>query len=99
MACRLRIPPESFAGDGATARAAAAVKAVIGVESAEVNPTTGSLLIYHDPVSVSRETLLALLCKEGYTMARDASPRRRRFALGAVGFWLVRAVCLAAART
>jgi hypothetical protein len=57
---------------------------VIGVESAEVNPTTGSMLIYHDPVSVSRETLLALLRQEGYTKARNASPRHRRFALGAV---------------
>jgi hypothetical protein len=72
---------------------------VNGVESVEVSPTTGSLLIYHDPVSVSRETLLVLLWKEGHTMARDASLRPRRFALGAVGLWLVRAVCLGTART
>jgi hypothetical protein len=99
LACRLRIPPEFFTGDGATARAAAAIKAVGGVESVEVIPTTASLLIYHDPAAVNRDTLLNLLSTEGYTNAPVTRRRDWRSALGAVGFWVVRAVCRGAARS
>jgi hypothetical protein len=77
---RLRLPLSVLKGSRARAlEAATLARAVPGVESAEVNPTTGSLLIYHDPQSVTTETLLGVLRAHHCIGPTDRLTGRRRF--------------------
>jgi hypothetical protein len=77
---RLRIPAGVLNGGPTRAvDAATAARSISGVESAELSPDTGSLVIYHDPSCIGSDVLLDVLRSRGCIGAVEQSKRRRRF--------------------
>jgi hypothetical protein len=76
---RLRIQSTVLRRNAAKGAAAVALaRAISGVESAEVNLATGSLVIYHDPQAVSADSLLRELGDRSCIMSVNRLARRRR---------------------
>ena len=60
--CRLRFIGAVLKGDAAACQAAAAhIAALAGVESAEANPRTGSLIVWHDGAPSTRKRIIRAL--------------------------------------
>jgi hypothetical protein len=96
---RLRIPSEAFRRRSDAREAAATARMMRGVELADVNAFTGSLLIYHDPGTIAANELIAMLRAQRWITwsTRRLSSKRRFNLTTALTSWLLRALLLGVA--
>lgn len=77
------------------------LKAISGIRSVSVNTVTGSIIIHHDPQSISSETILGALKCNGYFDASKAMTHDQviQTAASSVGLFLSKTVCGAVLET